>query len=91
MPAVVRAETSAQARMRATGQAFRVYTPTRRKDHNGQLYSLNKVFLDQYLVHPFGRHDDLIDAVSRIYDMEPVPPIVIDESILEPEIYEDGI
>lgn len=91
MPAVVRAETSAQARMRAAGQAFRIFTPTRRKDHNGQLYSLNKVLLDQYLVHPFGKFDDLIDAVSRIYDMDPVPPIVVDESILEPETYEDGI
>ena len=91
MPAVVRAETSSQARMRAAGQAFRIYTPTRRRDHNGTLYSLNKVLLDQYLVHPFGKHDDLVDAISRIYDMDPVPPIVIDETLLEPETYEDGV
>ena len=84
-------ETSAQTRMRESGQAFRIYSPTRRRDHNGQIYSLNRIFLDQYLVHPFGRWDDLVDAVSRIYDMNPLSPIVIDERFLEPEGYADGV
>lgn len=91
LPATTEAETGAQARMRAQGQAFRIYSPPRRRDHNGQAYSLITKFLDQYLVHPFGGHDDFIDAVSRLYDMDPVPPIVIDESQLEPEAYADGI
>ena len=72
------------------GQAFRVFSPPRGVDHNKQAYSLVKVLLDQYLVHPFAKHDDFIDALSRIYDMEPVSPILIDQSMLEPELYEDG-
>jgi hypothetical protein len=32
----------------------------------------------------------LIDAVSRIEDMEPVPPVLIDEADLEPEAYADA-
>ena len=34
---------------------------------------------------------DLIDAVSRLYDMEPVSPTLIDERMLEPETYADGM
>ena len=90
LPARVATETKAQARVRERGQAFRVFSPPRGVDHNKQAYSLVKVLLDQYLVHPFAKHDDFIDALSRIYDMEPVSPILIDQSMLEPELYEDG-
>lgn len=88
---VTQTETRAQARMRAQGQAFRIFTPTRRRDHNGDLYSLNKALLDEYLVFPFAAHDDMLDAVSRIYDIDAVPPIVIDTRELEPEAFEDGV
>jgi hypothetical protein len=90
MPAVVKAETAAQSRMQAQGQAFRIYAPTRRRDHDGNIYSLNKRFLEQYMTHPFAKHDDMIDAVSRIEDVDATPPIIIDERILEPEIFGDG-
>lgn len=83
-------ETAAQARMRATGQAFRIFTPVKRRDHQGNIYSLNKGFLDEYLTYPFSTKKDLIDAVSRIYDMEPVPPVIVDERMLEPETFADG-
>lgn len=83
-------ETKNQTAMRAQGQAFRIYTPTHRKDHEGRTYSLNKNFLDEYLTFPFARHDDLIDAMSRIYDIDAVPPIIVDERILEPEVFSDG-
>ena len=42
-----------------------------------------------YLYFPFSHKKDLIDAVSRIYDLEPAPPILIDERALEPEIFAD--
>ena len=91
LPAVVDGETKAQARMRQDGQSFRIYKPTQRRDEEGRLYSLNKNFLEEYLVFPFGVHDDLIDAMSRIEDIDPQMPVIIDESVLEPEIYADGI
>ena len=91
LPAVTQGETKAQARVRDEGQAFRIFKPVQRRDEEGRMYSLNKNFLEEYLVFPFGVHDDLIDAMSRIEDMDASPPYLVDESSLEPEIYEDGI
>lgn len=91
LPAVVKEETKAQRSMRESGQAFRIYKPTQAKDEEGRLYSLNKNLLEEYLVFPFGVHDDLIDAISRIEDIDPQTPVIVDERALEPEEYADGI
>ena len=90
LPAVAKEETKAQARVKAEGQPFRVYSPTFRMDEEKRRYSLNKSLLDEYLVFPFGVHDDLIDAISRIEDIEAEPPLIIDERALEPEVFADG-
>lgn len=82
----VAAESARQRKMREEGQAFRILKPTMRRDHEGNVYSLNKMFLDEYLVYPFSRNDDFLDACSRIYDMDYRPPLVIDEQLLEPEV-----
>ena len=42
------------------------------------------------MLYPFSPLKDLIDAASRIYDMEPKPPILIDEDQLLPEVFADG-
>lgn len=91
LAAVTPQETAAQKRVKAEGQAFRVFVPTKRTDENGALYALNKGLLDEYLVYPFSAHDDFLDAMSRIYDIEAVPPVIVDERTLEPETFEDGI
>lgn len=90
LPAVSKDETKMQQKMREQGQPFRIYKPTIRRDEEGRIYSLNKNFLEEFLVFPFGVHDDLIDAMSRIEDMDPLPPIIVDERALEPETYADG-
>ena len=90
MALATQTETKRQIEMKATGQGFRVFTPVRRIDENGNLYSLNKNFIEEYLVFPFAAHDDFIDAASRIYDMEHTTPIIIDERSLEPDSYEDA-
>jgi len=82
-------ETSNQKKMRDQGQAFRIFTPARRRDHEGNVYSLNKGFLEEYLTYPFSAKKDLIDATSRLYDMEPLPPVIVDERMLEPETFAD--
>lgn len=82
-------ETANQKKVREGGQGFRIFKPVRARDHEGNVYSLNKGFLDEYLTYPFSAKKDLIDAVSRLYDMEPVPPVLIDESTLEPETFVD--
>jgi hypothetical protein len=83
-------ETRNQRAMRESGQAYRIFRPTRRVDHEGNLYSLNKKFLDQYVAYPYVTHDDVLDALSRVEDMDPAPPIIIDQKLLEPEVFADG-
>lgn len=90
LAAVVDGETANQKRIKAQGQSFRVFQPVKRRDHEGNVYSLNRGFLEEYLTYPFSAKKDLIDATSRVYDMSPVVPIIIDESSLMPEIYADG-
>lgn len=82
----VPAESTRQARMREEGQPWRILKPTVRRDHEGNVYSLTKMFLDEYLVYPFSKHDDFLDACSRIYDMDYQPPVIVNESALEPEV-----
>ena len=72
--------------MRSRGEAFRVLKPVKQFDHEHNAYALNARFLDEYLNFPNPSfHDDFIDALSRIYDMDYRPPMIIDESALEPE------
>lgn len=91
LAAVTQGETANQRRIREQGQSFRIFKPVMRRDHEGNLYSLNKGFLEEFLTYPFSAKKDLIDAVSRLYDMEPVAPVLIDERALEPETYTDGV
>ncbi len=57
------------------GEPYRVMRSIRRKDEDGNLYDLTEAFMQEYLFFPFSPKDDLIDAVSRIYDMDPEPPM----------------
>lgn len=84
MAAIAKDETSNQRRVREAGQAWRIWTPVRRSDHQGTLYSLNKEFITEYLAAPFAVHDDLLDAASRIFDIDAAAPIVVDQSALVP-------
>lgn len=88
---VVQGETANQARMRAEGQPWRIFAPTRRPDYTGKMYSLNKSLITEYLTYPFSVHDDVLDACSRIYDIDATAPVVIDREALLPAIYEDGV
>jgi len=79
-------ETSRQRQMRESGEPYRILKPVVRRDHEGNAYALNKIFLDEYLVYPFSKTDDFLDGVSRIYDMDYQPPIIVNEQALEPEV-----
>jgi phage terminase large subunit-like protein len=90
LAAVTPTETANQKRAREQGQSFRIFSPVKRRDHEGNMYSLNQGFLEEFLTYPFSAKKDLIDAASRLYDMEPTTPIIIDERVLEPATYHDG-
>jgi hypothetical protein len=57
---------------------YRIVKPLKRLDENKDVYDLTRLFCDEMIRHPFAVHDDLIDAVSRIYDIEPKPPQLVD-------------
>ncbi len=72
------------------GSPSRVVRPIKQIDSEGNLYDLTRHFIEQQMLYPFAPLKDLIDATSRIYDMAPVPPILIDENELLPEVFADG-
>ena len=58
----------------------------------GGRYDLTMRFIEEYKVFPFGMHKDLIDATSRIYDMEPMAPAAASSrQMREPTVYSDGV
>lgn len=77
--------TALQRRVMAEGAPYRIARPIRQKDPEGNLYDLKQQFIEQVHFFPFGARKDLVDAASRIYDMDVQPPIVMDEHDLEPE------
>lgn len=94
LPAAVEKETKAQAELKRMGEGYRVFLPVARRDHQGNLYRLTKNFLEEYTVYPFAVHDDFLDAMSRIQDMEPLAPIVVSERMRANEQlreYADGV
>jgi hypothetical protein len=76
--------TKRQKNCEITAQSYRIVQALRRKDENGDAYDLTRAFIDEMIRHPFAPHDDLIDAVSRIYDIDPMPPAVYETQSVEP-------
>ena len=62
------------------GLATLVAKPIKRIDHNGRVYELTEWFLkNEYSRFPNSQKKDMLDACSRVYDMEINPPILYDE------------
>jgi hypothetical protein len=84
------ADTRNQRMVREAGQAYRIFEPTRNKDAEGNVYSLNKQLFDEYVVYPYSAKDDGLDCLSRIYDMDPAPPVILEREALAVEDFVDG-
>ena len=77
-----------ERRCRAHGEMHRLMEPIKRKDEDGNLYDLTRVFFEEYRFFPFSPRDDFIDSMSRIYDMEPRAALVHER--LQVEDYQDA-
>ena len=77
--------TAVQRRMVEQGYEYRLSEQIRRVDENDHIYDVTDRFRLQVSYFPFGGLKDLLDAASRLYDIDPVTPTVIDETYLEPE------
>ena len=86
----MQALTRAQRACEATFQTFRIVTALKRRNEDGELYDLTRVFIEEARLHPFAPHDDLIDAVSRIYDMEPRKPVPFESARGDPTTHIDS-
>ncbi len=64
--------------------------PIKRLDENRKVYDLTRCFIEEYVLFPFGSHDDLIDAASRIYDIGAAAPQIIDPAVLAGETMADS-
>ena len=82
---------SLQVRMIKEGSPSRICKPISKVDSEGNFYDLTRHFIDQQMLYPFSTLKDLIDAASRVYDMEPVPPVLVTEAELMPDVYADGM
>jgi ribosomal protein L40E len=82
--------TSLMQRVTNEGSPFRVVKALWRVDSENNLYDLTRQFIEQAMLYPFAPLKDVMDAASRIYDMDPRPPVLIDESDTLPEVFADG-
>jgi hypothetical protein len=63
---------------KARGQGYLACESLKRKNEDGELYDLTRTLMEQLMYFPFGSFDDLIDATSRIYDMNATSALMDD-------------
>lgn len=78
------------------GQPYRKAEPIKRVEILGEaehkqstIYDLTRVLFEELMFFPFSPRDDLVDAMSRYNDLEPVTPALIEERQAAPAVYAD--
>lgn len=88
---VVPSPTQVEQNLKMIGQPYRAVQPIQRltEGTERQIYDLTRAFIEECRFHPFAPKDDLIDAVSRIYDMDPKPALPHEADEIETPNYPD--
>lgn len=82
--------TKMQKRAIDAGSNDLVAKAIKRIDEELHVYDVTQKFMDEYQFFPFGRYKDLVDATSRIYDMDVVAPQIIGKHATDPNVYFDS-
>lgn len=78
--------TKLQRRALQEGNEHLIAKPIKQRDENGKIYDLVEYLIKtEFLFFPNTTQKDLLDAASRIYDMNYQAPMIIDESELIPD------
>lgn len=70
-----------------TGQGYRVVKPIRARDEDGNIYDVTRALMEELTLFPLAPKDDLVDAASRLYDMEPRPPTPFEQEAADIPAY----
>lgn len=77
--------TKAQREAIRRGEGHLVASHIKHKDESGNAYNLIKWFIDnEYQFFPTSKQKDFLDAMSRLYDMDIAPPIIVSETDVYP-------
>lgn len=69
--------------MEESGNGHLVAKSIRRLDEDRKIYDVTLALMEEMMFFPFAPKDDLVDAVSRIYDMEPIAPDMVEDETVE--------
>jgi hypothetical protein len=73
-----------------SGQGHRIVRPIKRRNEDGSVYDLTREWMNEALFYPSAPKRDLIDASSRIYDVNASAPVQNEGRGAEPRSYADS-
>ena len=72
------------------GQSELLARAIKRLDNDKQIYDLTVKLIEEYLQFPFAAHDDILDALSRFYDLDMVAPNIKPPGAIDGPVYFDS-
>lgn len=83
--------TKRQLIAKSENQGYLLASPIKRLDEDRRVYNLVEYLIKtEFMFFPNTTAKDLLDAMSRVYDMEISAPVVYDSNDLLPQVYQDG-